>query len=185
MSLRFAVIGLLRIHEMSGYDLSQVFDHSIRYYWKTEHTQIYRVLSSLADRGWIEPRIEEQESRPDRKVYRVTTEGDAAFRAWREAVLPLPEIRHAHLLQFSFMSEIPTERIRAFLTSYAAQIRERLALYQDPDHINQTQQYARSRRESAIWRLVLENGVHYYEHELRWCEHALRTLEGESEDDRP
>jgi len=53
MSLRYALLGLLHYSPMSGYDLYRIFDHSIRHYWSTEHTQIYRALGTLAEQGKI------------------------------------------------------------------------------------------------------------------------------------
>ncbi|MBN1320115.1 MAG: PadR family transcriptional regulator [Thermoleophilia bacterium] len=163
---------------MSGYDLYQHFDRSIRHYWSTEHTQIYRALSALAQEGSIDYALVEQSGKPDKKVYHLTPRGRSAFRTWLVSKPPLPEIRHTHLLQLSFMASLPTEAITDFLESYAAQIQEKLRLYRDTDYMEATWRYARNAKERAIWRLVLENGVRYYESELAWCRHTIDALGG-------
>lgn len=178
MSLRNAILGLLHYADMSGYDLYRYFDHSIGHYWSTEHTQIYRALSALAREGSVAYTQVEQSGRPDKKVYRLTPQGETAFRQWLESRLPLPEIRHTHLLQFSFMASLPTNAILECIESYAAQIQEKLNLYGDASYIEATLRFARNAKERAIWQLVLENGVRYYETELAWCRHAIETLRG-------
>jgi len=39
---------------MTGYELAKTFDSSIGFFWKTDHQQIYRELSRLRDRGYIQ-----------------------------------------------------------------------------------------------------------------------------------
>jgi len=70
MSLGHAVMGLLWVRAMTGYDLkTRWFDRSMRYFWPTDQAQIYRTLDILAGRGWVSYEIEPAEDRPNRKVY--------------------------------------------------------------------------------------------------------------------
>ena len=41
------------------------FDHSIRDYWSTEHTQIYRAIAALAVQQQVSCPLVEQEDKPD------------------------------------------------------------------------------------------------------------------------
>ena len=178
MSLRNAILGLLHFSDMSGYDLSQIFDHSIRNYWSTEHTQIYRALLALSDDGSLTSDVIVQQGKPDKKIYHLTEKGKTDFRSWLVSELPLPEIRHSHLLQFSFMESLPLEDIIRFLEKYAEQINEKLNLYHNPQHLEFSLKFAHTEKEQAIWSLVLENGIRYYEAELGWCRHAIEILGG-------
>ncbi|MBN1628592.1 MAG: PadR family transcriptional regulator [Thermoleophilia bacterium] len=182
MSLRHAILGLLHYADMSGYDLSQYFDRSIRHYWSTEHTQIYRALAALADERDVTYSVVEQSGKPDKKLYHLTLQGRAAFQDWLGSRLPLPEIRHTHLLQFSFMASQPTREVLEFIESYAVQIEERLSLYRDTGHQEATWRHARDAKELAIWQLVLENGIRYYETELAWCRRVADVLGGMGDD---
>jgi len=48
---RFAVLGLLSIRPMSGYDLKQVIESSTRNFWSESYGQIYPVLRELTAGG--------------------------------------------------------------------------------------------------------------------------------------
>lgn len=45
--LKYAVLGLLANNDMSGYDIRQEFDHSIKNFWYAQHNQIYPELRKL------------------------------------------------------------------------------------------------------------------------------------------
>lgn len=85
VSLPFAILGLLSYKEMTGYDLKTFFDSSIKNIWPAHLSQIYRELGSLEAKKWVESRIEPQESRPDRKVYRLTEQGKHELLSWLNA----------------------------------------------------------------------------------------------------
>ena len=82
MALGDAILACLTEHPMTGYELAKTFDSSIGFFWKTDHQQIYRELSRLRDRGYIQGREVVQTGKPNKLVYTLTAEGRAAFRNW-------------------------------------------------------------------------------------------------------
>src|SRR5467141_3482152 len=62
---------------MTGYELAKTFDTSIGFFWKTDHQQIYRELSRLRDRGYIQGREVVQSGKPNKLVYTLTDDGRA------------------------------------------------------------------------------------------------------------
>jgi len=68
--ITYGILGLLAFWgPMSGYDIKHVFDHTLAPMWGAAHSQIYKELRRMKDMAWVEIRREEQEARPDRKVY--------------------------------------------------------------------------------------------------------------------
>lgn len=82
MSLPHAILGLLLDRPMTGYDLKLLFDKELNSFWPAQMSQIYRELGNLEAKEWVDSRIEVQESRPDRKVYSITTPGKQIFAEW-------------------------------------------------------------------------------------------------------
>ena len=72
MSLEHAILGFLNYGPYSGYDLKKIFDISVQHFWPADQSQIYRTLSRLEDREWVDMDVIEQDDRPDRKEYRIT-----------------------------------------------------------------------------------------------------------------
>jgi len=182
MSLKQAILGLLHYADLSGSDLTKILDHSVQHFWSTEHTQVYRALAGLHAEGLTDVEVVPQADRPEKKVYRLTEAGRRTFAAWLTSSSSLPEVRHSHLLQLSFMDALPLDQILGFLDQYEAQVRERLDHYRSPDQLGRAQSMARTPRERTLWALVLDNGIRAYEAELAWCQNARTTLQGEQDE---
>lgn len=82
-SLGYALMCLLARRDRTGYELS-LFTSPPRNYllWSARHSQIYPELAKLADAGLVAFSHVAQESRPDKKVYRLTEEGRRNLRDW-------------------------------------------------------------------------------------------------------
>ncbi|MEV5205096.1 PadR family transcriptional regulator [Streptomyces sp. NPDC053720] len=83
MHLDYVILGALALRRLSGYDLRGWMDRSGRYLgYGVQLPQIYRRLSKLVERGWVDFEVDPREGRPDAKVYRLTEEGRAALVEW-------------------------------------------------------------------------------------------------------
>lgn len=82
MSLQFGILGLLDYSPMTGYTLKKTFDKSINNIWAASLSQIYRELAAMEKKGYVDSKIEQQDDRPDKKVYSITTTGKQAFNDW-------------------------------------------------------------------------------------------------------
>lgn len=89
-NIQYSLLGLLAREPLSGYEMKQQINNRIAHFYKINNNQLYPSLSKLEDAGFIELQAIEQDSyRPPRKIYRITTSGIDALKAW---VLELPEI---------------------------------------------------------------------------------------------
>jgi len=111
MSLRYALLGLLRDRPASGYDLTQRFAQGIgRYAWSAKHSQIYPELRRLTEEGLIEV---VGEGARGKKVYGVTEAGRAELRDWLLSEPKDGTIRNELLLRLFLISGLaPEDRIR-------------------------------------------------------------------------
>lgn len=82
MSLRHGILGLLSHAPMTGYNLKKLFDQTLNNVWAASLSQIYRELTFLERDGLVASQVQEQEDRPDKKVYTITQDGKQAFQAW-------------------------------------------------------------------------------------------------------
>ncbi|NWG17976.1 MAG: PadR family transcriptional regulator [Chloroflexi bacterium] len=187
MSLPHAILGLLTITPMTGYDLKhRAFDISIAHFWQADQAQIYRTLGSMTKAGWAECVVEIQDARPNRKVYHITEAGREELRRWLHMEQALPVYREPFLVQMFFAGELDTATILDHIARQRAGHEERLSQYQqipmpppdDPD----------LDRKHTFWRLTLEFGIALEETYLRWldqCEAAIRSKEPPGEPPAP
>jgi len=175
MSLKHAILGFLNISPLSGYDLWKMFNSTVNNYWTATNTQIYRTLSELAEENMVWYEVIQQEGVPNKKLYHLTQEGKEELISWLRTPLELPSIRHKLLVQISFSNLLEDEEIIAILETYMKNIKEKLNSYK---HGNQEEylSFASSERERFLWKMVLKNGIGFYEFELKWLKESIEEF---------
>ncbi len=110
MSLAYVILGLLQQQQRTGYDLKTTcFDDCIAHFWQADQAQIYRTLERLEAQGWAVCTVEIQTGRPNRKVYRITPDGQAELAQWLQTPQPSPLLREPLLLQLHFAACLPND----------------------------------------------------------------------------
>jgi DNA-binding PadR family transcriptional regulator len=82
MSLRYALLAILRVGPLSGYDLQKQFHQSVGHVWHAPDSQIYPELRKMEELGLIEGEEQARGERGTRRMYHVTDAGNRAFRDW-------------------------------------------------------------------------------------------------------
>ena len=79
MALKHAVLAALLTGELSGYQLAKAFDVGVANFWHALPQQLYAELARLESAGLIEGREVVQDSRPNKRLFTVTTAGHATL----------------------------------------------------------------------------------------------------------
>ncbi|GAC1634259.1 MAG: hypothetical protein NVS4B7_21010 [Ktedonobacteraceae bacterium] len=108
-TLRYIILGLLGARPMSGYDIKQAFDRALASYWNAGNSQIYTTLKSLSDARLVEAEVIIQKSRPNRKVYHLTAEGQAELDRWLQEDVPARFSKDDFLTKLFFCGETTDE----------------------------------------------------------------------------
>lgn len=173
MSLEHAILGFLREQPMTGYDLKTVcFDHDAHHFWTADQAQIYRTLDRLEDRGFVDSRVRRQRSRPDRKVYSITTSGSVELDRWASTPAPLPPLRDPFLMQLRFADNVPGEEL-------AELVRERREALQERLQTLRARAAAEARgttRDALLHRLTLDAALADTRARIDWLDDALEAI---------
>ena len=178
MALKYALLGFLNLRPKTGYDLKKSLDLSTQHFWYAGINQIYPTLKTLEETGWIRSRVEPQDGRPDKKVYRITKTGRKRFLEWL-SVPPqkLPRGKNEALLKLFFAGFLDTEGILRQLRIQLELHRVQLAGYQKTQTVVREIVDASGRhREGALWELVRELGEQQERTYVRWLEKAIHTV---------
>lgn len=180
MGLRHAVLASLLDGEAAGYQLSKRFDVSVANFWSATSQQLYRELERLESDGLVRGRVVEQERRPNKRVFALTSAGRDELHAFIARPTRPTAIRDDLLvkLQASGADDLPA--VRAAFEERLNQAREKLALY---DRLRENLLDGRS--ESAHLGdaarvgpyLTLMGGRMYEQQNIRWCEAVLAALD--------
>jgi len=112
MDVRTLCLAVLTKGEATGYEIKKMFEEGpFAHFQSASFGSIYPALSRLLAEGLVEARAQEQDGRPDKKVYSITPAGDAVFSA---ALTTTPEadiFRSDFLFLLFFAARIPEARV--------------------------------------------------------------------------
>ena len=129
----YAILGLISFGEMSGYDVKQFADRSIGYFfWSPASSQIYAELRRLRSMGYVREREVQQERRPDKRLYRITRDGEQVLQRWLERPDVTPDMSKSLFLLKLFLGRLtPVETLIPQLEERRRQAQESLALFEE------------------------------------------------------
>ncbi len=167
----FGVLGMLTFGESSGYDLAKAIEGSIGFFWAPAKSQLYAELRRLVELGWATEREVEQTDRPDKRIYRITDEGELMLRDWLNADPPQIEpVKSPFLLRLFFSHLAGPDTTRELVRGHRAQLQELLGVFRGIE---------RELLEEDVDRdLTLTYGLAYVRAAIRWCDRTERELDG-------
>ena len=175
MSLKYAILGLLNVLPMTGYDLKhQAFDATVRHFWPADQSQIYRTLNQLASDNLVTATVVAQDERPDRKVYAITAAGQAALAEWLKTDQALPTLRDPLLVQLFFGQELPRADLLRVVEQQLAAHQAQLAIFGQipiPPAASRPDD-----RWLALQHLTLDFGLALEQAYVNWLEHCREVI---------
>lgn len=176
MSLSYAILAILADAACSGYDLAKQFDGSVGYFWAASHQQIYRELTKLENKGWIEAELIAQEGRPNKKVFSLTALGRQEMVHWMGRPSKISRTKEEILVKLFAGHLVNPEVLITELRRYQAEHQQQLAVYEEIERA------AFASLEQLPWSakcqyLTLQQGLVYERGILDWCTDAIALLE--------
>ncbi|MBR0840744.1 PadR family transcriptional regulator [Bradyrhizobium liaoningense] len=175
MALGDAILACLTERPMTGYELAKTFDSSIGFFWKADHQQIYRELSKLRDRGYIQGREVVQSGKPNKLIYTLTPEGRTALRHWAARPSTPPSIKDDLLVRLHALDSIDIEPMRTDLMARLEHHRDRHENYERILKKRFPDGTAEGRLDLGNL-LLLQLGARHEQMVADFCEEALKAL---------
>ncbi len=197
--ITYSVLGLLAsMGPMSGYDVKRVFDHMLSPMWSAAHSQIYKELRRMENLGWVTMEREEQEDRPDRKVYQITEKGQEALANWQTQPPDVIQLRDELLLKLLFGKFAPPGAIATNVRESIMSHEQRLLQYRanvqylpvlenslqrhtansNATGMKRPNPYAPQQENEPYLNLVARFAVAFEETYLKWLYETLDVIEG-------
>ncbi len=126
-TLRYIILGLLWTHPMTGYDIKLAFDRALASYWNAGNSQIYTTLKHLSQANLVESEIVVQTTRPNRKVYRLTSTGQVELERWLQEDVPERFNKDDFLTKLFFCGETSDETTLRHLQDHRESLLQQLA----------------------------------------------------------
>ncbi|WP_164779822.1 PadR family transcriptional regulator [Paenibacillus kobensis] len=177
-TLAYGILSLLTNKTYSGYELTQ----HIQPFWPAKHSQIYPLLASLEQSGYVSFELVVQHDKPDKKIYAITENGSAKLAEWLALPAGDPATRDelafkAYCLHkfansadarklFEQRAAVSRNKLE-FLKAKKAEVRAREGWPSDRPTID-------SPHFGAY--ILIDKGQRMFEAELEWCEWVLSQL---------
>src|SRR3954452_3206702 len=175
LALGDAILVCLTERPMTGYELAKTFDASIGFFWKADHQQIYRELTRLRERGYVQGCEVVQSGKPNKLVYTLTTEGRAALRHWAARPSSPPSIKDDLLVRLCALDSVDIEPLRADLMARLEHHRDRFARYERI--LNKLFPDGTATSVADTGKLLgLRIGLRHERTVAEWCEEAIEAL---------
>ncbi len=172
---RYAILGLLHLGPMSGYDIKKITDISISYFWQENYGHIYPVLKKLEKEGLVTSHKEEYHGNPPRIVYTLTEKGDEVFAVWIKDRTE-PKIQKSELLlKLFFGGYSEKENIKKQLEQEKKHHENLITEYKSIE--NHLQNAKKHPDHSPFWIFTVRNGLYYSRAQIEWCNNCLIELE--------
>jgi len=177
MSIKYAILGLLRYTDMHGYGIKEHLEKNFSYMWSVNFGQIYPNLKNLEEESLIKMTdiSPSEEGGPQKKCYSLTEKGKEEFERW---LAESPEramfIRDPFLLKFTFFGFGDRQRSLEI-------INDQIAIYEKELRQRKNKQVKWDQK-SIYVRLLSELGISQNEMYLKWLKHARDEISGLNKD---
>ncbi|MGW8250894.1 MAG: PadR family transcriptional regulator, partial [Anaerolineales bacterium] len=86
--------------------------------WRLKQAQLYALLGKLEENGLLLSTLQAQETRPTRRVYRLTDKGERTYEDWLSSPVSNPrQIRQEFMVKLYFAKREPQPPLRALIDS--------------------------------------------------------------------
>lgn len=128
MDVKTLCLAVLHGREASGYEIRKAFEEGpFSHFQRASFGSIYPALTRAAAEGLVTATEEQQDGRPDKKVYRLTEAGEAALKAACHSE-PEPDLLRSDFLFLTFFARFQSpERVARLVDDRIAWYRQNLA----------------------------------------------------------
>lgn len=165
MEKKLLLLGILRDHEMHGYQLSEMLGQSAGLPIKLTKSNAYKLLNKMDQDGWVSYREEQEGNRPPRRVYAITEKGEIAFQQMLRDSLAgyeIPEFPSS--VAFNYLGHLPADEAAALLQQRREKV---LACFAEMDGMP---------ADIRAMHLGAEYLLRFYRAELEWLDDVVAQL---------
>ena len=171
----YAVLGMLSLRPMSGYDIRKTVQESIRYFWSESYGQIYPALKRLEAQKLVERARGAQKGRAGRQVYTLTPAGLRELQEWLTRQPQMQPFRNELLLKLFFGRLASRETSQEHVQHFRQRQEDFLRTYRHVEHWLHTEHGRHP--DLPFWLMTLSYGVHQARALRDWCNETLTALE--------
>jgi len=171
----YAVLGLLLIEPMSGYDMKKKIDMSVSFFWNENYGHLYPVLSKLEKQQLITKDVVKGERKPDRNIYKITEAGKEELIRWFPRPNDPVKFRSEMMLKLFFGLHADIDTLISMVDNERQENEKLICTYDELEKQIQKKDYREA--DKTLWHITLQNGRFFSRSQVAWCEETIKTLQ--------
>jgi DNA-binding PadR family transcriptional regulator len=179
MALRHAVLAALLDDELSGYQLAKAFDLGVANFWHALPQQLYAELTRLEKDGMIAGRDVVQDTRPNKRLFKVTGIGLAELERFTATATKPSFIRDDLLVKVQAADHVDPGELIAQLTERGAFAQAKIDLFGQLLHTMRgdraEEEFLRHGERIGPY-LTCMRGLAFEQGNRDWCERTVTVL---------
>lgn len=189
MSLRYALLALLSVEPMTGYDLYKEFETSVGHVWHAPDSQIYPELKRMEAEGLLLGEEIPWGQRGKKRQYHTTEAGTEAFRTWMNTTMEYARVREPAHLRAAYLEwaepVAAREQMRAHIKHHKGQLdqwREKIREIEEGDSPMLNRRLAHTgdadREKTIAYKAFAYEGlIARAEAEISWAKRGLKLID--------
>ena len=163
------LLGLLRQNEMYGYQINDLIDAHLGTSTNLTKPTAYRLLHKMTEDGLVSFREEKVGNRPTRRIYAITSQGEAEFRKLlKESLSEYKPAEHTSTISLAFLDTFPPEKVLPLLEKRcAAVVSLREAITSDESH-------------HGSFQCIIDHQIRHLNTEIEWLSDIIERLKLEN-----
>lgn len=180
MKVELYVLGFIKRHTMvHGYELMGLMEQQVADFAQIKTPTIYYQLGRLEKLGFIRGQKEENDKRPDKRVFSLTSSGEEHYRKLLAQVAEFPyQQEYLGDAALFFGTDLDTEQVVAGLRSHLERLETTRARV-EAEWTAMAQHIPKQRRARTY--LIFSHHLKHFEAEINWAREALNLLEEKEE----
>jgi DNA-binding PadR family transcriptional regulator len=175
MNIQDVILGFLYEKPMSGYDVKQMMENSVSYFFDATFGAIYPALRKMEKEGLVEKQVIQQDGKPNKNLFAITATGIAQFQHYLNSPVN-PTITRSDILIRIFFGRFTTqEKVREWL------LEEREKSQAMSDDLNRVADMYPNMEQHK--RFTLEFGIRQAEMTLGMVKEELKKMNEEQEEE--
>ncbi|WP_141430406.1 PadR family transcriptional regulator [Bacillus sp. 03113] len=111
MNIQHVILGFLMEAPMSGYEIKQEMEESVAFFFDASFGAIYPALKRMEKEEFIEKKVIQQEGKPNKNLYIITSKGQQEFQDYMDSPLSPTLIRSDLLIRIFFGKNTGKENV--------------------------------------------------------------------------
>ena len=166
MERKLLLLGMLRMHEMHGYQINELIDTHLGTSVQLKKPTVYKLLSTMVDDGWINYHEEQEGNYPTRRVYAITPQGEEAFQQLlRENLADYRPVSYLSNIGIIFLDALPVEESASLLSQRRQEVESFV------EKLNADDQH------QGGFQLMLSYHLHHLNAELEWLDEVIDQMQ--------